>query len=47
LTSLNSLYNVFEGGEMRLSVIDIDKCVGYGLCMFACSRRFGETINSN
>jgi len=27
---------------MRLSVIDIDKCVGCGLCMFACSRRFGE-----
>ncbi|MEM3561590.1 MAG: 4Fe-4S binding protein, partial [Nitrososphaerota archaeon] len=27
---------------MRLSVIDIDKCVGCGLCMFACSRRFWE-----
>ena len=26
----------------RLTVPDVDKCVGCQLCMFACSRRFGE-----
>jgi len=26
----------------RVSVIDIDRCVGCQCCMFACSRRFGE-----
>lgn len=26
----------------KLSVIDIDRCIGCQLCMFACSRRFGE-----
>ncbi len=26
----------------RLSVVDVDLCVGCQLCMFACTRRFGE-----
>ncbi|MEM1545135.1 MAG: 4Fe-4S binding protein [Candidatus Methanomethylicia archaeon] len=26
----------------RLAVIDVERCVGCELCMFACSRRFGE-----
>ena len=26
----------------RLSVIDTERCVGCQLCMFACSRRFGD-----
>ena len=27
---------------MRLSIVDIERCVGCQSCMFACSRRFGE-----
>ena len=26
----------------RLSVIDVDRCVGCQACMFACARRFGK-----
>jgi len=26
----------------RLSVVDVDLCVGCQMCMFACNRRFGE-----
>lgn len=26
----------------RLAVIDVNRCVGCQLCMFACSRRFGN-----
>jgi len=29
----------------RLVIKDIEKCVGCGLCMFACSRRHGEMGN--
>lgn len=27
---------------MRLTVLDVDKCVGCQMCMFACARRFAE-----
>jgi Fe-S-cluster-containing dehydrogenase component len=27
---------------LRLEVVDIERCVGCQLCMFACSRRWGE-----
>uniref|UniRef100_A0A7C3EZL0 [Fe-S]-binding protein n=1 Tax=Candidatus Methanomethylicus mesodigestus TaxID=1867258 RepID=A0A7C3EZL0_9CREN len=27
----------------RLSVVDVDLCVGCQCCMFACNRRFGES----
>ncbi len=26
----------------RISVVDVNRCVGCQLCMFACSRRFGD-----
>jgi len=26
----------------RLSVVDVDRCVGCQVCMFACARRLGH-----
>jgi len=26
----------------KISVVDVDRCVGCQLCVFACNRRFGE-----
>lgn len=37
LRILITIYMVY-----RLAVIDVERCVGCELCMFACSRRFGE-----
>lgn len=36
-----------EGGHMRLSIVDAQRCVGCQSCMFACSRRSGNGGLSN